>query len=63
MWKELSARKTTVVSKTEPVRITRELETGLGWTQEALWRTLVGIALVTFFLGGMFVWIVYLIFS
>lgn len=63
MWKELSARKTTVVSRAEPVRITRELETGLGWTQEALWRTLVGIALVTFFLGGMFVWIVYLIFS
>jgi len=63
MWKELSTRKTAVVSTVEPARITQRHEIAPGWTQDALWKTLAGIALVTFVLGGFFVWIVYKLFS
>lgn len=63
MWKELSTRKAAVVSSVEPARISRRLDPGLGWTQEALWKTLVGISLVTFALGGLFVWVVYRLLS
>jgi hypothetical protein len=59
MWKELSTRKAAVVSSVEPARISRRLEAGTGWNQETLWATLGGIAMVTFVLGGLFVWIVY----
>lgn len=63
MWKELSTRNPTVVSAAEPARIAPRPEAAAGWTQEALWKTLSGISVVTFVLGGLFVWILYRVFS
>lgn len=62
IWKELSSSNPAVAPRADSARIAAP-DAGPGWTQEALWKTLAGISLVTFVLGGLFVWIVYRVFS
>ncbi|MCB9893302.1 MAG: hypothetical protein H6839_02510 [Planctomycetes bacterium] len=63
LWEVLDSRRhsvahsTVVLPAADKTRITpREDELLDGWTQELLWPTLAGIAVATFILGALFVW-------
>lgn len=62
LWHELdSRREVTVLPRSGKPRIvpaSHELPAH-GWSQEAMWQTLVGIAAVTFVLGAFFVWLLH----
>lgn len=61
LWKVLDSRRTAtvVLPAADKARITRDdqPESMEGWTQEMLWPTMAGIAVVTFLLGALFVWV------
>lgn len=63
LWKVLDSRRTAtvVLPPADKARITRDdredAEVMEGWTQEMLWPTMAGIAVVTFALGALFVWV------
>jgi hypothetical protein len=65
LWSLLDSRSlartpTVVLPAAEKDRITPradDAEVMEGWTQEMLWPTMAGIALVTFALGALFVWV------
>ncbi len=64
IWEEVDSRSATGVIEERKVRIAQTGdEVGLGWTQEALWKTYVGIGGVVFGLGALFAYVVYSIFS
>ena len=63
LWKVLDSRRTAtvVLPQSDKARITRDdrddADVMEGWTQEMLWPTMAGIAVVTFALGALFVWV------
>lgn len=63
LWKVLDSRRTAtvVLPPADKARITRDdrddADVMEGWTQEMLWPTMAGIAVVTFILGALFVWV------
>ena len=65
LWQGLDSRRTSAVSTPTVVipssnhaRITpRHEDSSDGWSQETLWPTMAGIAVVTFALGALFVWV------
>jgi hypothetical protein len=64
IWEEVDSRSATGVIEERKVRIAQTGDkVGLGWTQEALWKTYVGIGGVVFGLGALFAYVVYSIFS
>ncbi|MBK8207174.1 MAG: hypothetical protein IPK87_10380 [Planctomycetes bacterium] len=63
IWEEVDSRGPTGEIEGHMAGIAASEEIGIGWTQEALWKTLVGISGVTFALGALFVYVLYTIFS
>ncbi|MBZ0135222.1 MAG: hypothetical protein K8I27_02475 [Planctomycetes bacterium] len=63
LWKVLDSRRTAtvVLPAADKARITRDdradADVMEAWTQEMLWPTMAGIAVVTFALGALFVWV------
>lgn len=66
LWRTLDARRMPAVVMPPSERAAATGRDDLepeGWTQEALWGTLIGIAGVTFILGGLFVWVLFKLLS
>ncbi|MEE9312428.1 MAG: hypothetical protein V3V10_08460, partial [Planctomycetota bacterium] len=63
LWSEVSSRQTGVLNKGKDSSVRRRDEIGIGWTQEALWLTLGGIAVLAGTVSSVFVYVVFQIFS
>ncbi len=63
IWEEVDSRGRTGEIEGHLAGVAVSEDIGIGWTQEALWKTLVGISGVTFALGALFVYVLYSIFS
>ncbi len=62
LWHELdSRREVTVLPRSDRARVVpaSPAPAGSGFSQEAMWQTLIGIAAVTFVLGAFFVWLLH----
>jgi len=65
IWEEVDAKRTSTIvdERPIPVRIRTRDDIGLAWTQEALWKTLVGLSAVSLALGVVFAWVIFKLFS
>ncbi|MCC7510050.1 MAG: hypothetical protein IT464_11875 [Planctomycetes bacterium] len=63
IWEEVDSRGPTGEIEGHMAGLAASEEIDIGWTQEALWKTLVGISGVTFALGALFVYVLYTVFS